>query len=116
MKPLKILNLLLTIASFIYFWVTITEKMGNWLVGMLLALVCCFAFWFVVGLITGAILAVIGRSRSDYSYGPSFGTWSSWRTSKTEQVKAGPAPPPTAASQKSWEERMKGGPILQPPD
>lgn len=119
MHPLRVLSSLISLGFFIYIWVVIADKMDSGFIGFLLAIPACIAFWFVVGLVIGGISLLLGIGNRDTYYGYYNGFSYLTKKSSPPTVSA-PAPKLSpervAASQQTWEERLKGKPILPPPE
>lgn len=112
MHPFRVLNFIVSLGLFVYFWVTISDAMDNAFIGFLLAIGASVMLSLVIGVILAIVVNAFGGSNDNYS---SYYTYS-WRSKATKQTNATVAPPPTAASQQSWEDRMKGGAALPPPE
>lgn len=111
MHPFRVLNFIVSLGLFIYFWVTISDAMDNAFIGFLLAIGASAMLSLVIGVILAIVVNAFGGSNDNYS---SYAY--SWRSKAIKQANATVAPPPTAASQQSWEDRMKGGAALPPPE
>ena len=94
----------------------INQAMNNVFVSALLAFVCLVALFFIIGALLGGVARIFQGDRSDYSGSPIGGYYSFWGSPSIPRAQSGPAPAPTEASQQTWEQRLKGGPILPPPE
>ncbi len=107
---MRVVSWIVSICFIIYFYGVIDAQLHNGLLSFIGAFFATVGLWLIVGFVLGLVANVFGGDT------PSRGSWSPWTRSSAKRIEAPPAPAPTVESQMSWDEKMRNGGRMAPPE